>query len=156
MDYATKITYLLPGLAGSLLTSVFNNNMTQPVLSVSVTVIGGAALGAYAAIGFDDVVRPRKKLFFMGSSTIIISCALVGVLPSYFGWAWFNDGIQGGMAILCSVVTYFGLPEAVPTFRRLIRNFKISDLPFFRKFASHTPPPDPATIDPPTSEGEEK
>jgi hypothetical protein len=128
---------------GAAFPSLFTNGMTQPVLSVGVSTIAGAALGTYAAIGYDDRVIPRGKLLFVASSTAIIASALVGVLPGLAGWHWINKGVEGGTAALCAFVLYYLLPEAIPTGQRLIRNFKLSDLAFFRKRQSPTDPQNP-------------
>lgn len=124
---------------GAAFPSIFTDGITQPYLSVGVSTIAGAALGTYAAIGYDDERPPYGKLLLVGSSTMIIASALVGVLPGLAGWHWINKGVEGGTAALCAFWLYYLLPEAIPLSKRLVRNFKLSDLWFFRK----RPPSDP-------------
>lgn len=130
--------------------SLFTNDFTMPYLGVGVSTVAGAALGTYAAIGYDDVVRPRGKLFVLASSTVILAAAVAGVLPAWAGWKWFNGGVEGGAAALCALVIYYALPEAIPTVRRLIRDFRLSDLNFFRRGPAAQSPPPPA----PPSDGD--
>lgn len=126
----------------ALVPSIFTNDITTPVVGVGVSTIAGAVLGTYAAIGYDETIRPRGKLFALASSTVIIASSATGVIPKWLGWTWVNGGVEGGAAALCAVICYFTLPEAIPASRRLIRGFKLSDLNIFRKGAA--PPPAPA------------
>lgn len=113
--------------------ALFANDITTPVIGVGVSTIAGAVLGTYAAIGYDEDPKPRGKLFTLATATVIIASAATGVIPQAAGWHWTNSGVEGGAAALWAVLCYYGLPEAIPTTRRLIRNFKWSDLPFIRK-----------------------
>lgn len=137
---------------GAIIPSLFTNDMTTPYLGVGVSTIAGAALGTYAAIGYDDTIRPRGKLFVLATSTVILAAALTGVIPAWAGWKWFNGGVEGGAAALCALVTYYALPEAIPTVRRLIRDFKLSDLNIFRRGGAAQSPPPPAP--PPAAGGD--
>lgn len=121
--------------------SLFTNDLTTPYLGVGVSTIAGAALGTYAAIGYDDAIRPRGKLFVQATSTVILAAAMTGVVPAWMGWKWFNGGVEGGAAALCALVVYYALPEAIPTVRRLIRDFKLSDLNIFRRTPAAQSPP---------------
>lgn len=125
----------------AIIPSIFTNQMTTPLLGVGVSTIAGAALGTYAAIGYDEAVRPRGKLFVLATSTVIIASALTGVLPAWAGWTWINPGIEGGAAALSALTVYYTLPEAIPTIRRLAREFKLSDLNIFRRGAPAQSPP---------------
>lgn len=127
--------------------SLFTNELTTPYLGVGVSTIAGAALGTYAAIGYDEAVRPRGKLFVLATSTVIIAAALTGVIPAWAGWKWFNGGVEGGAAALCALITYYALPEAIPALRKLIRNFKLSDLNVFRRGGAAQSPPPPTQSD---------
>lgn len=124
------------------LPSFFTNDMTTPVIGAGVATIAGAALGTYAAIGYDDTIRPRGRLFTLAISTIIIATMLTGVLPAAAGWKWWNAGIEGAGAGLCAVTVYFLLPEAITSGRRIVRNFKLSDFAIFRRGAHPPPPPE--------------
>lgn len=119
--------------------SIFTNDLTIPYLGVGISTIAGAALGTYAAIGYDDATRPRGKLFLLSTSTVIVSAAMTGVVPAWMGWQWFNAGVEGGAAALCSLVVYYALPEAIPTARRIIRDFKLSDINIFKRHGSGPP-----------------
>lgn len=132
---------------GAIIPSLFTNDLTMPYLGVGVSTIAGAALGTYAAIGYDDAIRPRGKLFVLATSTVIIAASMTGVIPAWAGWKWFNGGVEGGAAALCALVTYYALPEAIPTVRRLIRDFKLSDLNIFRRGAAAQSPPPPTPRD---------
>lgn len=131
----------------AIIPSLFTNDMTTPLLGVGVSTIAGAALGTYAAIGYDEVVRPRGKMIVMATSTVIIASALTGVIPAWAGWKWFNGGVEGGAAALCALIIYYALPEAIPTVRRLIRDFKLSDINIFRRGAAAPPPPSDGETD---------
>lgn len=136
----------------AIIPSLFTNDLTTPYLGVGVSTIAGAALGTYAAIGYDDVIRPRGKLFVQATSTVILAASLTGVIPAWAGWKWFNGGVEGGAAALCALIVYYALPEAIPTVRRLIRDFKLSDLNIFRRGAAAQSPPPPAP--PPPGDGD--
>lgn len=123
--------------------SIFTNELTTPIIGVGVSTIAGAALGTFAAIGYDDAVHARGKLFTLAIGTVIISSAMTGVLPAYFGWKWLNGGLEGGVAALGSVICYYTLPEIIPLIRRVARSFKLSDLKEllpFRRGGAATPP----------------
>lgn len=135
-----KIAAGLVSLA-AVIPSLFTNELTMPYLGVDVSTIAGAALGTYAAIGYDDTIRPRGKLFVLASSTVIVAAATTGVVPAWMGWKWLNGGVEGGAAALCALVVYYGLPEAIPTVRRLIRDFKLSDINIFRRGSAAQSPP---------------
>lgn len=62
--------------AGALAPALFTNDLTTPIIGVGITTVGGAILGTYAAIGYDDAKRPRGKLFLLASSTVIVGAAL--------------------------------------------------------------------------------
>lgn len=141
-----KVAAVLVSIA-AVIPSLFTNEFTTPYLGVGVSTIAGAALGTYAAIGYDDAVRPRGKLFMQATATIIIAAALTGVVPAWAGWKWFNSGIEGGAAALCALVTYYALPEAIPTIRRLVREFKWSDINIFRRGGGAQSPPPPSPSD---------
>lgn len=128
----------------AVIPSLFTNDLTTPFLGVGLSTVAGAALGTYAAIGYDDVTRPRGKLFALATSTVILASSLAGVVPKWMGWQWVNGGVEGGAAALCALVCYFTLPEVIPTVRRLIRGFKLSDLNILRRgSAAQSPPPAP-------------
>lgn len=142
MSIPDKLAAGLVSLA-ALVPSFFTNDVTTPVLGVGVTTIAGAVLGTYAAIGYDDAVRPRGKLFAIALSTVIIASAATGVAPRYAGWQWMNATVEGGVAALCAVLCYYLLPELIPAARRLIRSFKLSDLNLFAIFRKGGAPADP-------------
>lgn len=128
----------------AILPSLFTNEMTTPYLGVGVSTIAGAALGTFAAIGYDDAVRPHGKLFVLAVSTVIIAASLTGVIPEWLGWKWFNSGVEGGAGALCALIVYYTLPEAIPAMRRLVRDFKLSDVNIFRRGQpAQSPPPAP-------------
>lgn len=127
----------------AVIPSIFTNEITTPYIGVGVSTIAGAALGTYAAIGYDETVRPRGKLFALATATIITSAAVTGVVPAWLGWKWLNGGIEGGVAALCALVAYYAMPEAIPTIRRIIRDFKLSDVNIFRRGDRGAPPPAP-------------
>lgn len=145
-----KVAAGLVSLA-AFIPSLFTNDLTTPYLGVGVSTVAGAALGTYAAIGYDDAVRPRGKLFALATSTIIIASSATGIVPKWMGWQWVNGGVEGGAAAMIALVCYFAIPEAVPTVRRLIRGFKLSDLNFFRR-GQHPPATPPPSA--PPSDGE--
>lgn len=126
---------LLAGLVGLGATapSLLSNDLTTPVIGVGVSTIAGSVLGTYAAIGYDDVERPRGKLFSLATATVIISSAATGFFPKLWGWQWVNGGVEGGAAALAAVICFYALPEAIPATRRLFREFKFRDLKWFRK-----------------------
>lgn len=109
------------------------NDVTMPVIGVGVSTIAGAVLGTFAAIGYDESERPRGRLFVVAFSTVIIASAATGAVPRAIGWEWANGVVEGGVAALCALICYFGLPELIPVMRRTIRGFKLSDLRFFRR-----------------------
>lgn len=146
MALPDKVAAALVSLT-AFLPSLFTNELSIPIVGVGMSTVAGAALGTYAAIGYDDAVHPRGKLFTVTISTIIISSAATGVFPAWMGWEWVNKTVEGGVAGLFAVVVYYGLPEAIPALRRLIRNFKLSDINIFRR--STTPPADPPAMGPP-------
>lgn len=133
----------------ALIPSIFTNDITTPIIGVGVSTVAGAVLGTYAAIGYDLEARPRGKLFAMATATVIIASSATGVVPQWLGWQWVNGGVEGGAAALAAVICYYTLPEIIPTVRRIIREFKLSDIAFFRKrVASGTDEPKPpAPID---------
>lgn len=118
---------------GATVPGLLSNDLTTPVIGVGVSTIAGAVLGTYAAIGYDDVVRARGKMFTQATATVIIACAATGFFPKLWGWTWINGGVEGGAAALAAVVCYYALPEAIPATRRLFREFKFRDLKWFKK-----------------------
>src|SRR5690606_14669081 len=65
----------------TLLPSLFTNDLTTPVIGVGLATVGGAALGTFAAIAYDEQVRPRGKLIMLAPATVIIASSAVGVIP---------------------------------------------------------------------------
>lgn len=139
-----KLTAVTLTLAGTVLPTLFTNDLTTPVVGVQVTTVAGAVLGTYAAIGYDEESRPRGRLFTLALSTVILASGLVGVAPKWLGWEWTSGGVEGGLALLASVVIYYLLPPAIKRGVELVRSFRFSDLLSFRKGGNitFTPPPD--------------
>jgi hypothetical protein len=149
MTLSDKAIPALVGIAASI-PSYFTNELTEPMLGVGVSTVAGAVLGTYAAIGYDDRTLERGKLFTLATATVILASAITGVIPSWMGWAWVNGGVEGGVAALAALFCYYALPEAIPTVRRLIRDFKLSDLAFFRRKQAAAP----AIEEPPADQGD--
>ncbi len=133
----------------ALVPSFFTNDLTTPVLGVGVTTVAGAVLGTYGAIGYDETVRPRGRLFTLALSTVIIASTVVGVIPRWMGWTWANGGTEAALAGLAAVVISYLLPPTIKRARELIGEFKLSDLLPGRKNAAVTPRPDNAPAAPP-------
>lgn len=112
----------------ALLPNFLTNDLTTPVLGVGVTTVAGAVLGTYGAIGYDETVRPRGRLFTLALSTVIIASTVVGVVPRWMGWEWASGGAEGALAGLAAVVIYYLLPPAIKRARELVADFKLSDL----------------------------
>lgn len=154
MAMADKIAGLALS-AGALAPGLFSNDLTTPIIGVGVTTVGGAILGTYAAIGYDDAKRPRGKLFVLATSTVIIGAALSGVVPKWMGWSWSSGGTEAGAAALFAFVAFYALPPAIKRSREIIRDFKVSDLLPWRKNAAVTPTPDnPPAANPPQGDAE--
>lgn len=117
--------------------SFFTNNLSTPVIGVPLTTVAGAVLGVYAAIAYDNHVRPRGKLFSRAIATTILAAALAGVVPRYLGWDWAN-GVESAIACMASLAIYYTMEPIIVRVRELISSFKLADLAFFRKNA---PPP---------------
>lgn len=124
----------------TLLPSLFTNDLTTPVIGVGLATVGGAALGTFAAIAYDEQVRPRGKLIMLAPATVIIASSAVGVIPRAMGWEWSSGGVEGGLAGLASVGCYYLLPAILKRAGELVRSFTLSDfLPWRRRDAVHTP-----------------
>lgn len=128
----------------SIVPSLFTNDLTTPVLGVGLTTVGGAVLGTFAAIGYDEQPRPRARMLILAMSTVILGSMLVGVVPRWIGWEWASGGVEGALAGLASLVCYYLLPPAIKRAGELVRSFKLSDLlPFLkRRDGDVTPPAD--------------
>lgn len=129
----------------TLLPSLFTNDLTTPVIGVGLATVGGAALGTFAAIAYDEQVRPRGKLIMLAPATVIIASSAVGVIPRAMEWEWSSGGVEGGMAGLAAVGCYYLLPAILKRAGELVRSFTLSDfLPWRRRDAVHTPARDNA------------
>lgn len=125
---------------GAFVSTLLTNDITTPVLGVGVSTIGGAVLGTYAAIAYDEGNRPRGRLFSLAIATVIIASAMTAVGPRVLGWVWANGVVEGGIAALAALACYYGIPEAIPALRRIIRGFRLADLHFFRRAPPDAPP----------------
>lgn len=133
---------LLAAVLSTAAPALLTNDLTTPVLAVQLTTVAGAVLGTYAAIAYDETVRPRGKLFALAIATTILASALVGVIPHWLGWAW-STGTEGALAALAAVGVYVLLPPAATRAGELIKAFSLSDLLPGRKAraaADPTPP----------------
>ena len=128
----------------AVIPSLFTNDLTTPVLGVGLTAGGGAALGTFAAIGYDEALRPRGRLVTLAVSTVILASMLVGVVPRWLGWEWASGGAEAALSGLAALVCYYLLPPAIKRAGELVRSFNLSDLlPFLkRRDGGVTPPPD--------------
>lgn len=141
----------------TLLPSMFTNDLTTPVIGVGLATVGGAALGTFAAIAYDEQVRPRGKLIMLAPATVIIASSAVGVIPRAMGWEWSSGGVEGGLAGLAAVGCYYLLPAILKRAGELVRSFTLADfLPWRRRDTTLTPDQDnaqqqaPPPKDPPT------
>ena len=110
-----------------LVVNLFTNDLTTPVLGVGLTTVAGAALGTFAAIAYDEQLKPRGRLIVLAPATVIMGCMLVGVVPRWLGWGWSSDGVEGALAGLAAFACYHLLPEAMKRSRELVRNFHLAD-----------------------------
>lgn len=122
------------------------NDLSTPFIGVPLTTIAGAVLGTYAAIAYDDVERPRGKLFSRAIATTILAASLAGVVPRWLGWTWAN-GVESAVAVMAAVLIYFIMEPVIHRARELIASFRLSDFAIFRR--SSPPPVDTPHIDPP-------
>ena len=131
-------------VVSAVIPSLFANDLTTPVLGVGLTTVGGAVLGTFAAIGYDEHPKPRGRMLILALSTVILGSMLVGVVPRWVGWEWANGGVEGALAGLASLVCYYLLPPGIKRAGELVRSFKLTDLlPFLkRRDADVTLPPD--------------
>lgn len=146
---ADKLLAAVLATAASGAPALATNDLTTPVLAVQLTTVAGAILGTYAAIAYDEVPRPRGKLFALAIATTILASALVGWLPKMLGWTW-STGTEGALAALGAVAVYVLLPPAIVRGRELVRDFSLSDLLPGRKAraAADPTPPSEGTPEP--------
>lgn len=134
----------------ALLPNLFTNDLTTPVVGVGVTTVVGAVLGTCSAIGYDENAQRGGRLYIRALSTVIIASTLVGAVPRWAGWEWSSGGTEAALAALSAVLLYFLLAPSIKRARKLIDEFKISDLIHFRKGGV------PPTIDPSNPEDFDK
>lgn len=108
--------------------------ITTSVLGVSVAAVCGAALGALAAIGIDETDRPKGRKYVLAFSLATVACFVVGVAPSWRGWEWYSERMEGALCGGVTVVMYLVGPEVLKRVRETIATAKFSDLvPWLRK-----------------------
>ena len=139
--------------AAAPLAAMFSNDLTNPVVGVGLTTIAGAIFGTYAAIGYDETVRPRGRLFVLATSTVIIASALVGFVPRLMGWEWSSGGAEAALACAVAFGFYHLFPPALKRIGELIREFKLTDLLPWRKGAGAQEPGAPTAA--PSSQSSE-
>lgn len=156
MTVADKAAALTLGGLAPLLSAIFTNDLTTPVLGVGVTTVVGAVLGTAGALGYDDERPPRGRMFARTLATVIIASLVVGAIPRWLGWTWSSGPAEAALCGLTAVVVYYLLPPAIQRGREMIRDLRLADfIPWMRK-RPETPakPPDPpkmpeAPADPP-------
>lgn len=120
------------------------NDLTTPIIGVGLTAVAGAVLGTGVALGWEDspVVRPRGRMYALAFSTVFTTIFITGLVPAWAGWHWTNSGVEFGLSGITAVACYFLMPAAIKRAGELIRAFKLSDLPLFRRRdADVTPAP---------------
>lgn len=126
-----------------LLSALFHNDLTTPVVGVGVATVAGAALGTFAAIAYDERVLPRGRLIMLAPATVIVASMAVGVVPRWAGWTWSSGGVEAGLAGLAAVACYYLLPPALKRAGELVRHFTLADfMPWRRRDSANTPAQD--------------
>lgn len=114
-------------VAGAGMPTLFHNEITTQVIGVSVTTVGAAVLGTYAAIGYDDRTLPRGKMLALAVGNVIIASSIVGAIPRWLGWEWNNGGAEGALCALVAFLTYLWMPPIIKRGREIISTLKPAD-----------------------------
>lgn len=83
--------------------------------------LAGAILSFAYSEGEETLPASRKRLYFLVAANTFISAAIIAVAPGILGWEWYNNKVEGSMALLLAASARFTIPLFLRTLPELFK-----------------------------------
>lgn len=102
------------------------DNVALSLFNVPLATIVMAATGSLLGLAYNNDNEPRikkKRVYLMFMANTLFAASAVAVFPSWLGWDWYSNKIEGSVALLMAASARFMVPALVKLPGELLRKW---------------------------------